>query len=517
MNHFQKIFLASFFLLTLTAEARQSYKIRLNRSDIKQNRIEKSGQEFVKISVNGFEVDKTVGAPALPVKSWLIAGTPKTIKTQLQIQSQVILTQAKPYPTQEQDCRCKTDTVKSFNFDKALYQQSLPQLSVHYLGAYKGSPISRVDVRLGTYDNSRNEVTLITNAEVSINADEYTLSATEMKDYLIVATPQLVEGVSEFVNWRRSQGYNVYVETLSTPMNTLEGVKALIKKYYKDKGIDFAIIVGDENAIPMFKVDTTGSYRTPSDLQYYTMDGANDHIPDILSSRIVASTAADVAAQLSKAMQFEQKSYENSTGLKRIIGIASNEGYSPSDDEYVRSIENSFKEKLNVDVLHLFQNDSVNSKPSVLNATFDSGAFWLTYLGHGSGSSWPSFYNEYSTADINLIRNATVVKPIVIDVACQNGRLVPNYLGTTFMRPESSGLLGAAAYYGGSVNISWHPPAVMARGIAFEHMAHNYRHLGQALLAGHLYLAANWNNESQVIDNFEWYHLQGDPGMNVQF
>ena len=68
---------------------------------------------------------------------------------------------------------------------------------------------------------------------------------------------------------------------------------------------------------------------------------------------------------------------------------------------------------------------------------------------------------------------------------------------------------------GGTVNISWHPPALMARGMAFEHAAKNFQHLGEAILAGQLYLTANWNNQSDVVDNYEWYSLQGDPSMNI--
>jgi hypothetical protein len=110
-----------------------------------------------------------------------------------------------------------------------------------------------------------------------------------------------------------------------------------------------------------------------------------------------------------------------------------------------------------------------------------------------------------------------VVKPIIIDVACQNGRLISGNLGSNFMKTDGANEFGAAAYYGGSVNISWHPPAIMARGIAFEQTAKKFHHLGEALLAGQLYLAANWTNQAEIIDNFEWYHLQGDPGMNIDF
>ncbi len=109
---------------------------------------------------------------------------------------------------------------------------------------------------------------------------------------------------------------------------------------------------------------------------------------------------------------------------------------------------------------------------------------------------------------------------MIIDVACMNGVIQEGYLGSTFMKTATNGEqnpFGVAAYYGGTVNISWHPPAVMATGIASEHLSKKFKHLGEALLAGQLYLAGKWNNQADVIDNFEWYHLQGDPGMNIQF
>jgi len=290
----------------------------------------------------------------------------------------------------------------------------------------------------------------------------------------------------------------------------------LIKQAYTEKGIDFVIIIGDESTIPMFRVSTSGSGSTPSDLKYYTMDGATDYVPDVYASRIVAPNAASVTAQLAKSIEYEQRAWGSNKNSNRFIGIASNEGSNPSDDQYVKAIEAKFSEVLQSEIVHLWQNDRVNSNPTVLNANLNSGAGWLTYLGHGSGTSWASMNVTYSTTHVAQMSNRASVKPIIIDVACMNGKLVNNYLGSSFLSANGNAF-GAVAYYGGSVNISWHPPAVMAQGIAFEHLTKHYTHLGQALLAGQLYLAGKWTRQEEVIDNFEWYHLQGDPGLNIGF
>lgn len=509
----KNLLIGALLLAAVSVEAHQKFQINITAGQLTTESLTKLNTTFVQMKIDGFETDKTLGAPELPVKTWLIKGTPEQIKVQFK-KNKIESIAGRPAPVQEQDCRCDTNKVKVFSYRADLYEKSSPDVQVNYLGAFRGQAISQVNVRLADYNAASGQVELVTNAEIVVNTSEFSLPrGGDNKDYLIVTTPQLADGVNDFVNWKRSRGYNVSVETVASPNNTTAAVQALIKQSYQ-KGADFVIIVGDESTIPMFRAATSGSAQTPSDLLYYTMDGGDDYVPDMYSSRIVASTAAQVQAQLAKSIEFEQRSFADASGLNKFIGIASNEGSKPSDDEYVTAIEAKYTEVLKSTIVHLKQNDAVNSKPGVLNSHFNSGAAWLTYLGHGSGTSWPSMALAYTTANIAQVSNKSVVKPIIIDVACQNGRLISANLGSQFMKvgPDAN---GAVAYYGGSVNISWHPPAVMAQGIAYEQLSKNYPHLGEALLAGQLYLAGKWANKAEVVDNMEWYHLQGDPGLAI--
>ncbi|MCB0351763.1 MAG: hypothetical protein KDD38_11305, partial [Bdellovibrionales bacterium] len=292
-------------------------------------------------------------------------------------------------------------------------------------------------------------------------------------------------------------------------------LSAKIKEAYLKLGIDFVILVGDENTIPMFYLSTSGSSRTPSDLQYFTMDGAGDNIPDVFYSRLASN---DPGGQLQNAMDFEAGRGAPG-GFNHVVGIASNEGSNPSDNEYITSIEQKFSTSLGSQASHFYQ-DSQDSNPVKLNDKLNDGAFWVTYMGHGSGFAWPSMNVSYMTKHIPLLKNKNSVKPVIIDVACQNGRLQSGRLGVAFstLTPNGqSNAYGAAAYYGGTVDISWHPPAVMAQGIAFEQTDKKFKHLGEALMAGQLYLAAHWNDKKSFTDNLIWYHLQGDPGMDIGF
>lgn len=507
------ILLASFCFAASAVAA--STSTSFSTQDISIKTINHARGTFADVRVAGFENSRTVGAPQLPVKSVLVVGHPSDIQVQVKVTQSERLQGITPYPVQPQKCRCANDRNIQFAYNQRAYNKNGRGYRVSYLGAFRGTPVSRIDVDLAMYDTRSNSVVFYKNVEINHSAPAYSFDSQpkEYKDYLILVPETLSNGVTEFAEWKHTQGYNVIVESLKKSDITLANVAAVIKKHYQNDGTDFVIIVGDDETVPMYQLSTSGG-TTPSDLKYFTMDDAKDHIPDMFYSRVAASTEKEVSQRLQKAIEFDKHAAKNLNGLKHVVGIASNEGSSPSDNEYIQSIETKLEETFGFTKTHFYQNDS-KSNPKELNNSISDGASWLFYVGHGSGTSWPSMYDSYSTSDVAKLLNFESVKPVIIDVACQNGRVAPGYLGTTFAGISNDKAFGSAAYYGGTVNISWDPPAIMARGIAYEHAQKNFRHLGEALLAGQLYLAANWNSDDEVVDNFTWYHLQGDPGMLI--
>jgi hypothetical protein len=500
------------FATVLANAATQHISYSLADIQIESNR-EAGG--FSSLHIPNLSLSRNVGQPELPVHSALLVGTPETIQVDIKVLASERMNDLKPMPVQKQICRCEADSQRQFSFDAQAYESEQPTHTLTYLGAFRGTPITRLDVNLAKYDAASNSVEFLNNIQINHDAAAYSSSTSRetYNDYLIITPDNLAAGVQDFATWKRSLGYKVTIETLHTPELTIKAVTDLVAKGYKDKGIDFVIIIGDEKTIPMNVVQTSGG-KTNSDLNYFVMDGVKDTVPDMFYGRIALGTAAEVNATLAKAIAWDKKTYKNSSGLLNVIGIASNEGSTPSDNEYIQSIESKFVSSLGFTAKHFYQSDK-NSNSTELNKVLTNGASWMFYVGHGSGDSWPSMNREYVLADVSNISNKDSVKPILIDVACQNGRLLPGYLGTSFSSVLSTSASGAAAYYGGTVNISWDPPAIMARGIAYEQADKNFRHLGEALFAGQMYLAANWSGQGEVVDNFEWYHLQGDPGMLI--
>jgi len=225
---------------------------------------------------------------------------------------------------------------------------------------------------------------------------------------------------------------------------------------------------------------------------------------------------ADISNQVRKIMDYEGDLLSNGAGWSQHIGLASDEGSDPSDEEYLAQMTSTFVESFGVSSRSFLQRNS-DSTPTNLNKALSSGAMWLNYIGHGTGTSWPSMWSTYYSSSIkNLTTDA--VKPIIIDVACQNGRFRYNakQLGERFMNESKDGApVGAVAYYGGSVNISWNPPAVMAVGLNKMVVQEKIDALGKALLAGQIYLFNNYTDVASVKENFSWYHLFGDPSLSL--
>jgi len=101
-------------------------------------------------------------------------------------------------------------------------------------------------------------------------------------------------------------------------------------------------------------------------------------------------------------------------------------------------------------------------------------------------------------------------------VACSNASWAyyPRCFGKAWVTNTSNA--GAIAFYGGSVSISWDPPAIMSVGISKYHFEKPVHSLGGSVLAGQMYLVEKMGTGNQVIDNMKWYNLFGDPSLIIR-
>jgi hypothetical protein len=477
--------------------------------------------DFVSLSVDGLKNAQTPGKPQLPYKSFLVKGAPKDLKLDVSFKKKHFFKGLKSLPAPLKPCRCEKNLKANQNLypvNAEAYNQDEGKLvELVDLGDFRGERLTQVVVRpilqnifgLSVYEDLQVEV----HNPFGLKA---TAVGTSNNSMLIVAPKVLSKGAQAFKVFKEESGLNVRLVYFEDVATNATGLKNYIHSEYKRSNFQYTVLMGHSGILPPLSVATSSDPKTPSDYPYFTMGGPQDVFPDVFYGRIVAATNDEVILQIEKMKEYRDKSWNDNSGAKKAIGIASNEGWDPTDVEYMQNMLSPLESSLGFTTNYFFQ-DSSNTIVKNINKSFNGGARWFNYIGHGSGNSWSSIANgEYTSDDIKSLRPGAV-KPVIIDVACQNGRFsYEGKLGERFMNTSYNGKpVGAVAYYGGSVDISWDPPAVMAMAIGRELATQKTQGLFELIMIGQRYLIENYEDIEASRENLLWYHLFGDPSLQV--
>lgn len=453
------------------------------------------------------------GAPRIGYDSFLLDGRPEDFLVKLKNVKIEIDEGAFPPPYPQMPCRCQSGSESQNVVNWDLYEKYPPApFRLSFLGLFRGRPVTKLVVFSGEYTLATGlqrfleQEMVLTRVKGSgqfvINLERHAAN----KKGLLIVPAQLELGAEEFRAMKASEGLEFKLLRVGREESALE-VKKKIFDSYQEEEFSYAIILGDEELLLPFYLKTSGSNDTPSDLPFFTFDGHEDQIPDVFYGRIPVANSAQLNLYLELMRDYEFK-------LSQSLGIASSEGSAPSDIEYAQQMQ-KFLKISGAESILLTQNSPL-SHPDKINEFLQEGPRWLSYIGHGDGRQWPSVYGRpYAREDINKL-HGSIARPIVIDVACQNGRFSrDNRLGVEFLLPSRPGAAGASAYYGGSVDISWDPPAIMSVGIHQALGSGKFQTLGEVLWAGQAYLLGHYDLDEAALENLVWYHLLGDPSLNI--
>ncbi len=455
------------------------------------------------------------GAPVGKQGGILVEGHPSDFEVKvsgLEKSNQILNDQER---TPFMPCRCPGNTVKSLT---QVSPQSVSAYELRFLGDFRGKPLSKLTLRSSAL---RDEVitryqsmTVELSRRDQARAKSVDINSLALSDSLVIVTPsKWLSSVQELARVISGTGVKVSVKTLENFGPTFWDLKRSFKSLYEREKFGHALLIGDEDNFPTEFVQTSTDFQTPSDLQYYLMGDGSDRIPDVMGARL-AVRAQEQIDQYRQKLSF----YLSSKASKHSIAIASDEGMNPTDVEYARAMLAPLKNHYSHQVTEVFQADSTTGA-DYLVSKLNQGADLVNYIGHGSGPSWPSLSGR--EFDLQDIENLTAGNGhyVLIDVACQNGRFSDDgRLGVHFMNQLSgSGPVGSIVYYGGSVDISWHPPAVMAVAINEDIATNKGASIGEHILRGQLKLIENYDDLESALENLVWYHLQGVPTLVAHF
>ena len=473
-------------------------------------------QEMVKIEYQDWPSNNEAGKPMLPFQSFILEGDISQIKVAIEKGSSVAL-KGIPVPQAKYPCRCDkaSDEIK-WVFNKESYLQEEKFYDVESIGDFRGKKLVRISVM--PFQVSGNSTLVYPDLKIKLSGAQSLQYPLNAKKLLITGPASYQSEIQKFIDWK--VGFDM-MDVKFVPIDGNEQSPAKIKQFFKQAYDQWkythVIILGDETVVAMDSMKTSSSDVTPSDLPYFLWGGADDTVPDVLFGRFPAKTPADITGQVQKIIDYEN-AVNAGLSIHKSLGIASDEGSNPSDVEYMESMLNPL-ESIGWASTRVYQGNRTHQNSDIAKA-FDAGLGWVNYIGHGSGYSWISVRDqEFESKQIADLKSRTDgIYPIVLDVACQNGRLSGDgRLGETFLKSKDQYgyATGAVAFYGGTVDISWHPPAVMAVGINQIYKNLKQQDLGTIFFEGQLHLIKNWRNLTEAVENWRWYTLSGDPSMKL--
>ncbi len=508
---------------------------------------------FTEISVAGMSSLGQLGRPSLPTTGTLIA-VPDGYRAVLTLidQNETTLQDTWVTPYQAKS-RCDCNRAQSFKFDAESYTQShlFPAESVELqtVGSLQSLKMVRVaihPIQFNAADKSlrvvyrmRFKITFVSDGNLKTQnlpralfhlAKNWTangklladsIKSVEAQEKMLVISPQnLKEALRDFIQWKTQKGIVVDYVSFEQAGGTKESLKEFIRSYYQSQSLkpSYLLLVGNSSTLPPFmETTTTGGTEqiAASDYPYSLVEGS-DPIPDLLYGRLLADNQEEVKTQTARWIAYE-KSPENHPWYAQGSVIASDEsGSGQSDEQYVTEISQNLKAHTYQKMDQFFQNEKTATTVNILSAVAE-GRSWITYMGHGSGLSWASTNDYFDVEKLTRLSNDRL--PFILDISCSNANYIkyPKPFAKAWVTLENSGKpAGAVAYYGGSVDISWDPPAIMAIGISKAHFEKPVHHLGGTVMAGQMYLSEKKGVGEEFLDNLRWYQLLGDPSLELR-
>ncbi len=334
----------------------------------------------------------------------------------------------------------------------------------------------------------------------------------EVGRLLIICDDPFMEVMKPFVEWKQKCGLTVDMVPMSKIGNTNYKVKEFVSKEYDKGGLTNLMLIGDAFNVPTLRGENEGA---DSDTCYAKLAG-DDHVPDIMVSRLSAETPEDVSYQVAKFLNYEQYTTKDTKWYTRLLGIGSAEG-NPKDYEYIDQIRETLTTKGSFkDAEKIY--DPGAAQTHVVKA-INKGVSLVNYLGHGSGLGWGT--TRFTNRWMKELTNGWM-QPVIFDVACLNGQFNDfDGFGEAWMRAGSiDNPAGAVTYVGASTSMEWIPPIHVQAEINKELICNEvYKTTGGLHMNGimkglELYTTDPKQSGVQLL---EQWNMFGDSTLRVRF
>ncbi|MDD4310394.1 MAG: C25 family cysteine peptidase, partial [Candidatus Cloacimonetes bacterium] len=345
---------------------------------------------------------------------------------------------------------------------------------------------------------------------------------------LIISHTQLAPYQQEYINWKKAQGYDVYVANRSEIGSSIQQIKDYILSHYQQYGTDFLFLWGDVTgtfAIPTNFYPSPEYAENDADDNYFaTLDG-DDYFPEMVVGRFSFSDASEFITMVNKTISYEKTPYlTDSNWMKKALVVAGNYaegGLRPTTPVYMsRWLRNKMLNYGYTQVDSVFYPPTYPGTAPILQA-INQGVQFISYRGWGDANGW--HYPSFHIPDLNSTFNGPKM-PIVFSIVCNTGDFAnpvnPSF-GERWMRMGTMSAPGGCIAFVGPSDL--HTKTRLNNSIssgAFRSILDKgVRGFGSSVLVGKMELYKNFPNDlapgQYVAFYYHVYNILSDPSLNM--
>ena len=347
---------------------------------------------------------------------------------------------------------------------------------------------------------------------------------------LILSHANLANYQTDFVQWKRQQGFDVYVAYPSETGTSLTDYRNFIQNHYQQYHCDYLLLLGDVTGQGSYTIPTA-FYPSPeyaendADDHQYTLLEGDDYFPEMLVGRLSFNDISEFLTMASKTVSYERAPFmNNTTWMTRGLTVAGNYaegGLRPiTPVQMSRWLRDKMLDHGYAAVDTVFYPPTYPGTPDI-TAAINQGVQFISYRGWGDANGWhyPSFHNPDLNSTVNGPR-----MPVVFSIVCNTGDFAnpvnPSF-GEKWMRMGSVAQPnGCVAFVGPSdLHTKTRLNNSISSGSFRSIFDYGVRGFASSVLMGKIELYKNFPNDigpnQYVAFYYHVYNLQADPSLKM--
>ncbi|MCB5271976.1 MAG: C25 family cysteine peptidase [Candidatus Cloacimonetes bacterium] len=345
---------------------------------------------------------------------------------------------------------------------------------------------------------------------------------------LIISHPNLADFQKDFIKWKRSLGFDVFVINKAEAGNTLQAIRNTIRDHYMEHKTDYLLLLGDtvgSFSIPTNFFPSPEYAENDADDHYYTLLDGDDYFPEMLVGRFSFNDIMQFQVMTTKTISYEREPFMGDTSwMKRALAIAGNYAEGSLRPTTPVWMSRWLRERL-LDYGYAAV-DTVFYPPSFPGTTpilqsINRGVQLISYRGWGDANGW--HYPRFHVPDLANTFNGAKM-PIVYSIVCNTGdfaNTVNPSFGEAWMRMGTAANLGGCVAFVGPSDLHTKTRLnnTISSGAYRSILDYGVRGFAASVLQGKMELYRNYPNDQAagqyVPFYFHVYNILSDPSMNM--